>query len=165
MTVEKGLPSAALLSAFPDGEAIALQVAVLAARIFELPHSRILGRDRSADAFEARSAAIAVAREITHLSYPALGQVFGGRDHSTVIRSVEMIEVLQMRSARFKRRLARLRLLSPALVNTAAHIIHAEEDGEDVFAELAIVFVKAQRLDPHRAATILATLAVPAPAE
>jgi chromosomal replication initiator protein len=32
-----------------------------------------------------------VFRELTDLSYPSLGRLFGGRDHTTVIHAVEKI--------------------------------------------------------------------------
>src|SRR3546814_12381747 len=85
-----------------------LQVIVLASHVFDIPHHWITGRDRRARPFEARAAAMAVARKLTGASYPALGGIFGRREHTTVINYDGPVPVSRIRSHRFPRRFGKL---------------------------------------------------------
>lgn len=54
----------------------------------------IKGKSRRRPLVTARQVAMYVMRELTDLSYPAIAQEFGGRDHTTVIHAVEKVKVL-----------------------------------------------------------------------
>jgi len=54
------------------------------------------GKSRQRPLVAARQQAMYVFRELTDLSYPAIGRLFGGRDHTTVIHAVEKIQRLMM---------------------------------------------------------------------
>jgi len=54
----------------------------------------ITGKSRRRPLVTARQVAMYVVRELTELSYPAIGRVFGDRDHTTVMHAVSKIEAL-----------------------------------------------------------------------
>lgn len=54
----------------------------------------ILGSKRTPKLVLARQTAMYVCRELLGTSYPVLGKVFGGKDHSTVIHSIKKIKKL-----------------------------------------------------------------------
>jgi chromosomal replication initiator protein len=49
-----------------------------------------------------RQVAMYVMRKLTPLSYPEIGQIFGGKDHSTVIHSIKKIEKLTTQDYKIK---------------------------------------------------------------
>ena len=63
---------------------IRAQVAVA----FEIPAERLAGPSRAAADVRARQLAIYLTREMTALSLPEIGRLYGGRDHSTVLSSI-----------------------------------------------------------------------------
>ncbi len=54
----------------------------------------ICGASRRRPLVSARQVAMYVMRELTDMSYPAIAREFGGRDHTTVIHSVEKVKKL-----------------------------------------------------------------------
>lgn len=52
-----------------------------------IEHYRILGPQRIAEIVKPRSAAMAIIRRITSMSFPQIGKFFGGRDHSTILHA------------------------------------------------------------------------------
>lgn len=50
------------------------------------------GRRRDARTRDARNVAIYLTRELTDLSLPRIGQLYGGRDHTTILNSIRRIE-------------------------------------------------------------------------
>ncbi|MDR1466974.1 MAG: chromosomal replication initiator protein DnaA [Oscillospiraceae bacterium] len=62
------------------------------ARTFGVSDEDIKSPKRSASVSTARQAAIYVCREITQLSTTAIGEEFGGRDHSTVSYAIQQVE-------------------------------------------------------------------------
>lgn len=52
------------------------------------------GKSRQRPLVTARQVAMYVFRELTDLSYPAIGREFGNRDHTTVIHAVEKVQAL-----------------------------------------------------------------------
>ena len=71
-------------------------VAILEAtsRMFDFSVEDICGQSRRRPLVTARQIGMYVCRELTDLSYPAIAEVFGGRDHTTVIHAVRKIETL-----------------------------------------------------------------------
>ena len=62
------------------------------AHYFSLPTEEITTKTRKPALVFARQTAMYLCREILGISYPALGQIFGGKDHSTVIYSTKKIK-------------------------------------------------------------------------
>ena len=54
----------------------------------------ILGDRRQQNIARARQVAMYLTRKITGLSYPVIGEKFGGKDHSTVINAEQRVEEL-----------------------------------------------------------------------
>lgn len=71
-------------------------VAILEAtsKMFDFTVDDICGQSRRRPLVTARQIGMYVCRELTDLSYPAIADVFGGRDHTTVIHAVRKIETL-----------------------------------------------------------------------
>ncbi|XXQ68306.1 chromosomal replication initiator protein DnaA [Neisseriaceae bacterium B1] len=55
----------------------------------------ILGKKRSRNLARPRQMAMALTKELTQLSLPAIGDAFGGRDHTTVMHAVKTINELR----------------------------------------------------------------------
>ncbi|MHC1712930.1 MAG: DnaA/Hda family protein [Solidesulfovibrio sp.] len=55
----------------------------------------ILGHSRRKELVFARQASMALCRSLLGMSYPALGKLFGGKDHSTVLYSIRKFQQLQ----------------------------------------------------------------------
>lgn len=62
------------------------------ARYFRIEEDIIKGPSRAREAVNARQAAMYLVRRMTNLSTPDIGREFGGRDHTTVLHSLEQIE-------------------------------------------------------------------------
>ncbi len=62
------------------------------AAFFDLTAEDLLGHSRKRPIATARQIAMYVVRELTELSYPAIGRAFGGKDHTTVMHSVEKVQ-------------------------------------------------------------------------
>ncbi len=60
--------------------------------MFALRIDEIIGPQRQRALVKARQIAMYVCRNVTDLSYPDIGRVFGDRDHTTVIHAVQKIE-------------------------------------------------------------------------
>ena len=61
-------------------------------RYFRLEEDQIRGPSRSRDILNARQIAMYLIRRMTSLSLDETGKVFGGRDHSTVLNSINKVE-------------------------------------------------------------------------
>jgi chromosomal replication initiator protein len=59
---------------------------------FGISRAELVGSTRSAMPLRARQVAIYLTRELTDLSLPQIGRLYGGRDHSTVINSLKRVE-------------------------------------------------------------------------
>ena len=62
-----------------------------------VPAKEILGEKRRPDLVQARQLAMYLCRELLGHSYPVIGRMFGGKDHSTVMHGVKKIKSLQER--------------------------------------------------------------------
>lgn len=60
-----------------------------------VPAKEILGEKRRPDLVQARQLARYLCRELLGHSYPVIGRMFGGKDHSTVMHGVKKIKLLQ----------------------------------------------------------------------
>lgn len=63
----------------------------------------ILGKKRSRNLARPRQMAMALAKELTQLSLPAIGDAFGGRDHTTVMHAVKTINELRATDPEWQR--------------------------------------------------------------
>jgi chromosomal replication initiator protein len=62
------------------------------------------GKSRQRPLVAARQEAMYVFREMTDLSYPAIGRIFGDRDHTTVMHAVDKItRMMKERAETFDR--------------------------------------------------------------
>jgi chromosomal replication initiator protein len=59
---------------------------------FGISRAELVGSTRAAAPMRARQVAIYLTRELTDLSLPQIGRLYGGRDHSTVLNSIRRIE-------------------------------------------------------------------------
>lgn len=59
---------------------------------YDIPREDIVGNRRSKEVAEARHVAIYLVREITELSFPKIGKIFGDRHYSTIMASHEWVQ-------------------------------------------------------------------------
>jgi chromosomal replication initiator protein len=59
---------------------------------FGISRAELVGSSRAAIPLRARQVAIFLTRELTDLSLPQIGRLYGGRDHSTVLNSLRRVE-------------------------------------------------------------------------
>lgn len=58
---------------------------------YEIPVKEIIGKKRNKEIVHARQVAMFLARELTELSFPKIGEAFGNKNHTTVIHAYEKI--------------------------------------------------------------------------
>jgi chromosomal replication initiator protein len=63
-----------------------------AAECFGISRAELVGSSRAATPLRARQVAIFLTRDLTDLSLPQIGRLYGGRDHSTVLNSLRRVE-------------------------------------------------------------------------
>jgi chromosomal replication initiator protein len=59
---------------------------------FGISRAELVGSSRAAIPLRARQVAIFLTRELTELSLPQIGRLYGGRDHTTVLNSLRRVE-------------------------------------------------------------------------
>lgn len=107
------------LSPFKLGPVIVASVA----QDFNLDPEAITGPARSYDIVEARAVVAAVLKRWGRLSYPAIGRILGGRDHSTVIHAVYKLDTYLERNPTARASYARhVRLIEHAERDRAAQV-------------------------------------------
>jgi chromosomal replication initiator protein len=79
------------------------------AAAFGISRAELVGSTRAATPLRARQVAIYLTRELTDLSLPQIGRVYGGRDHSTVLNSIRRIEARFSEDAVLAKRVEQLR--------------------------------------------------------
>ena len=79
------------------------------ASAFGISRAELVGSTRAATPLRARQVAIFLTRELTDLSLPQIGRLYGGRDHSTVLNSVRRVEAGLVEDPRLSERVAELR--------------------------------------------------------
>jgi len=62
------------------------------AEAFGISRAELIGSSRAATPLRARQIAIFLTRDLTDLSLPQIGRLYGGRDHTTVINSLRRVE-------------------------------------------------------------------------
>lgn len=72
----------------PSADTIIQEVA----RFYELDSAALRGQSQSKEISTARNVAMYIIREMTQLSLSEIGQLFGGRHHSTVLNSINRVE-------------------------------------------------------------------------
>lgn len=76
---------------------------------FGISRAELIGSGRAAKPLSARQVAIYLTRELTDLSLPQIGRLYGGRDHSTVLNSIRRAETRLAEDAALSAQIAELR--------------------------------------------------------
>jgi len=86
-----------LLTVFPDHSARPISLASIqreVCRFYGIGHNDLIGSKRSQNIVYPRQIAMYLARDLTDLSLPKIGDAFGGRDHTTVMHATAKINKL-----------------------------------------------------------------------
>ena len=70
-------------------------------RYFRLEEDQVIGQSKSRELVNARQIAMYLIRRMTSLSLVEIGDAFGGRDHSTVLHSIDKVEDKMKRDTAF----------------------------------------------------------------
>jgi chromosomal replication initiator protein len=76
---------------------------------FGVSMERMLGRDRSRDVAFPRQIAMYLLREESNISLPQIGEILGGRDHTTVMYGCDKVADLLERDDRLRRQVVEIR--------------------------------------------------------
>ncbi|MFT3864803.1 MAG: chromosomal replication initiator protein DnaA [Solirubrobacterales bacterium] len=76
---------------------------------FGISRAELIGTSRAATPLRARQVAIYLTRELTDLSLPQIGRLYGGRDHTTVLNSLRRVEASLGEDEALSTRVAELR--------------------------------------------------------
>ncbi len=76
---------------------------------FGISRAELIGTSRAATPLRARQVAIYLTRELTDLSLPQIGRLYGGRDHTTVLNSLRRVEASIGEDEALSTRVAELR--------------------------------------------------------
>ena len=71
-------------------------------RTFSVSAQDIRSNKRAAQISSARQVSIYVVREITQMSMSAIGEEFGGRDHSTIVYAIQQVEKNMKSDSRYR---------------------------------------------------------------
>ncbi len=85
------------------------QVLVAVANVFGLTPDELLGRSRSREVALPRQVAMYLMREEVNASLPQIGEVIGGRDHTTVMYACEKVADLIERDDHLRRQVLQIR--------------------------------------------------------
>jgi chromosomal replication initiator protein len=83
-----------LISDTDAPEITAATILAVASEYFSIPIDDLIGGSRSRALVNARQIAMYLCRELTELSLPKIGELFGGRDHTTVMHAERKIRGL-----------------------------------------------------------------------
>ncbi len=86
------------------------EIQELVAETFGISRAELVGTSRAATPLRARQVAIFLTREMTDLSLPQIGRLYGGRDHSTVLNSLRRVETSLTEGGDLGERVEELRL-------------------------------------------------------
>jgi chromosomal replication initiator protein len=76
---------------------------------FGVSRAELVGSSRAATPLRARQVAIFLTRDLTDLSLPQIGRLYGGRDHSTVLNSLRRVEASLDEDAQLAEKVRELR--------------------------------------------------------
>lgn len=85
------------------------RVVNLVAESFSLTTERLIGRDRSRAVALPRQIAMYLLRREADISLPQIGQVLGGRDHTTVMYAINKVTDMLERDERLRRQVVQIR--------------------------------------------------------
>ena len=88
-------------------------------KAFGVSNDRILGRERTREVALPRQIAMYLLREESGVSLPQIGEIVGGRDHTTVIYACDKVNNLMETDSRIRRQILQIR---EQLYNRAALI-------------------------------------------
>jgi chromosomal replication initiator protein len=71
------------------------------AEYFKIRVADLLSAKRSRSVTRPRQAAMALAKDLTNHSLPEIGQLFGGRDHTTVLHACRKVQELKESDSKF----------------------------------------------------------------
>ena len=77
---------------------------------FGISRAELVGSSRAATPLRARQVAIFLTRDLTDLSLPQIGRLYGGRDHSTVLNALRRVEASLDEDPELAERVGELRL-------------------------------------------------------
>jgi chromosomal replication initiator protein len=78
-------------------------------RAFGISNDRLLGRERTRDVALPRQVAMYLLREEGGVSLPQIGELIGGRDHTTVIYACDKVNDLMDTDDRLRRQVLKIR--------------------------------------------------------
>jgi chromosomal replication initiator protein len=96
-TVDLELAKTVLQDAFPERSTRPIPVSTIQREVckyYSLSHAQLVGSKRTQAIVYPRQIAMYLARELTDLSLPKIGEEFGGRDHTTVMHATAKIHKL-----------------------------------------------------------------------
>ncbi len=85
------------------------RVVDVVASVFGITPEKLLGRDRTRAAALPRQVAMYLLRQEANVSLPQIGQVLGGRDHTTVIYACEKVADLMEKDEMLRRQIVQIR--------------------------------------------------------
>jgi chromosomal replication initiator protein len=85
------------------------RVVDVVASVFGITSEKLLGRDRTREAALPRQVVMYLLRQEANVSLPQIGQVVGGRDHTTVIYACEKVADMMERDERLRRQILQIR--------------------------------------------------------
>lgn len=130
---------------------------------WHVPYREMVGPGRRADLVEARNIVCWLARTITGKTYQVIGRAIGDRDHTTVLRSFNIIEAARASDPAFKERLdavcagieivalSRLRAAAaePDAIAAARRIVGSPAQGSVDASTLEVAAMATQLLSAH----------------
>jgi chromosomal replication initiator protein len=107
------LSSELIAEVIPRGRsALSTSVEEIQQRVAEgygISRAELVGSSRAATPLRARQVAIFLTRELTDLSLPQIGRLYGGRDHTTILNSLRRVEAGLAADAALAKRVEELR--------------------------------------------------------
>lgn len=78
------------------------QIIDTVAMLRNLPRQELIGNGRSVHVVQARHELHAALRDLTHLSFIKIGQIAGGKDHTSIVSSINRVEKLRQADPDFR---------------------------------------------------------------